>query len=468
MPACDLIFEADVASAIGVSIEASQEIAANSDGTNWLSNCVYWRHLYFDQAPVDVTLAAGDEYVAKFQELKTLPGTSSKSGLGDEAFLRMSTLAGLDGPIGALFIRFGNAVLSVALGVVDVTEDGGLVLAGDAARQEQILDELAALAIGRLTQPPPVATDTCALLSLAEVGQLLGSTLTAATNVDEHGTWDPACHYFGSDSIGSGNYIDLFLSVQHGAAGLANFDACGANAEPQLGVGEQALWAGNGQCVIRVGSFDFFSTLLLVRSGDTLMTVSARQDGRLDSDQLRAVDVAIARHVLQRLGLDPGSTPPPLAVDALAQPCSLLSDAEVATAVRIGIATHYERAAVDGLGATCYYALADSNLFPLHFELGSGQIAVGQFSDYKASGGHTAVDGIGDDAVQTQSQTDSDQPLVSLYVLTGQTVLKLYLGGNGQSTETFKVIAPGTPAEQVDILRGIAELILPRLAAGGQ
>ena len=78
---------------------------------------------------------------------------------------------------------------------------------------------------------------------------------------------------------------------------------------------------------------------------------------------------------------------------------------------------------------------------------------------------YPAVEGVGDEAYSTEYPTDSDQPLVSLFVRKGETVLELNLGGNSYSADS-KLVAPGTPAEQLTLLRGLAELILPRIFAG--
>ena len=141
-PACELVFKAEAGDAIGTTLEATQAQDSTGDnGDGWLSECTYWRHVYFDQAPLAITLADGPTYVAQFDDLRDQPDTTSVDGLGDEGFMRISSIYGLDQPVGSYFVRLGDAVLGVALGIVDISDEGVPVLTGDATRQEQILTE---------------------------------------------------------------------------------------------------------------------------------------------------------------------------------------------------------------------------------------------------------------------------------------------------------------------------------------
>jgi hypothetical protein len=454
--ACELIFKDEASAAIGVSIEAPQEIAANSDEGGWLSDCAYWRHGFFDQAPMDVTLASGATYLARFEDIRAEDGVSSIPGVGDEALFRLSTISGLDGPIGALFVRAGDAVIGLSLGIVDLTDSGGMVLAGDADKQQQILVDLAGIAVRRLTSPAPEAASICALIGLDQAAGIVGLPLSAAEDLDNHDAWGPSCQYKGSDGT-----PELFVSVNSRPTGQQNFETCKANGETVLGVGEDAFYDISA-CPIQV-AYQYIGNPLMARSGDTVIAVG--EAGKLESQKSREVIKAVARLVLEKLGFDPGTTPRPIAADALVHPCSLVSEAEVSSAVGVAIASHTEWSAQEGVEALCYYLTAD-NAQPLHLRLGTGQSVVREFSDYTRYGaGYTPVDGVGDEALQFQSAGEADQPLVSLYVRSGETVLELYLGGNGESADTFKLIAPGTPAEQLEILRGLAQLILPRLYA---
>lgn len=453
-PACDLVFKDEATAALGVEITVTdnfEQIA--DDGAGGLSDCLYKLHASGDIAPLEITLAIGDPYLADFEAMKQTGNVSGLSGVGDEALLRLSPVWGLDGPIGALFVKSSNAVLGLTLGIAGFGDGGSAILIGDGDRQREVLVGLAGIALTRLTAPAPAAANTCALISPEQAAGIIGVPLTSAEDVDNHDAWGAECHYR------SGEDVELFISVNSRPSGRQKFEECRSGGITVLGVGDEAFYDVS-TCTIVVG-FRAIGNSLLVRSGETLLVVG--EGGQLEYERAREVIVEVARLALQQLGLDPGVTPPPVAADALVHPCTLVTDAEVGAAVGVDIPTHYERSAVDGLGATCYFALAGSNLFPLYLSLGTGQIAVAGFSDNRTSAGFTPVDGLGDEALQSQLQTDSDQPLVSLYVRSGETVLELHLGGNGQSAETFKVLAPGTPAEQLEILRGLAQLILPRL-----
>lgn len=459
LPACGLIFKSEVAAAIGVSIEHSQEMSASSDATGWLSDCVYYRHAHFDQAPLDLTLAAGDPYVVLFDELRSAPETSSRSGLGDEAFVRMSTIAGLDGPLGAMFVRIGSTVIGLSLGITDLTDDGGLVLAGDSARQEQILADLARLAIQRLTQPPVEAAKTCALLTIADIAGLTGVTEPEATDVDEHDIWGPACQY-----KGSGVFIDLNVAVSTQPAATENFATCQAAGETVFGLGDEAF-LDHGPCVMRVGSF-FISSPLMIRSGSTVIAIAISIDGALSNFSNVDGLSAIGRLVLQHLGLNPGTPLATVDPAAFNQPCDLVSDGDVSSILGVTIGAHFGRGEAENAGqALCIYSAAEISIQPLTLTLVRGDEAVQEFGNKTLfqPDRYTTVPGIGDAALTDQYQSETDQPLVSLYVRRGDAVLTLRMGPVRQSDDFLSYVAPGTPAEQLDMLRQLAGIILPRL-----
>lgn len=459
MPACELLFKSEVAAAVGVSVEHSQEMSASSDDLGWLSDCVFYRHPYFDQAPLDLTLAAGDRYVVLFNELRTAPETSSRPGLGDEAFVRMSTIAGLDGPLGAMFVRIGSTVIGLSLGITDVTADGGLVLAGDSARQEQILADLAGLAIQRLTQPPVESAKTCALLSVEDVAGLTGVTEPEAIDVDEHDIWGPACQF-----KGSGVFTDLIVAVNTQPAASENFATCQAAGESVFGLGDEAF-LDRGQCVMRVGSF-FISSPLMIRSGNTVIAIAISFDGALTNFSNVDGLSAIGRLMLQHLGLNPGTPLATVDPAALDQPCDLVSDGDVSSILGVTIGAHFGRGEAENAGqALCIYSVAETSIQPLTLTLVRGDEAVREFGNktvYQPDR-YTIVPGIGDAALTDQHQSETDQPLVSLYVRRGDAVLTLSMGPIRQSADLLSYVAPGTPAEQLEMLRQLAGIILPRL-----
>jgi hypothetical protein len=380
--------------------------------------------------------------------------------LGDEAFLRTSTLTGLDGPLGALFVRIGNAVIGLSLGITDVSDDGGLVLPGDGAKQEQILDDLATIVITRLTKPPAESAKTCRLLSVDDVaGLAAGVALTAAEDVDDHDVWGPSCQYKSADDI-----VQLDLSVNTGSAAQANFEACAVGGEIALGVGDEAVRS-RTVCPIKIG-FRFYGDPLLVRSGDTIVEVAVNATGELGYNTTPDFAVKVARLTLERLGLDPGATPAPVAVAAVTHPCGLVSDGEVASIVGVTIDTHFERGEAENAGqALCIWTVPNSSIQPLTLTLVHGPEEVREFGNkiLYSPEQYTSVPGIGDAAVSEQGQSDTDQPLVTLYVRSGDAVLTLHLGPVRQSDDFLTYVAPGTPAEQLEMLRQLAELILPQL-----
>lgn len=447
--ACKLIFNAEAAAAIGTSIETSQEQAASSDETGWFSDCVYYRHVFFDEAPLDVTLAAGDQYVSRFEDMKTEPDTSSQSNLGDDAVLRMSTIDGLDGPVGALFVRLGNAVLGLSLGIVDVADGGGVVLAGDAARQQQILTNLAGIAIARLTGPPLEPAKTCRLLSLADAAALTGDTFASAEDVDEHDALGPNCQYKGDNGR-----IVLLLSVNSAATAMSRFETCKQNGTPLVGAGDEAI-QGRGDCGALVVNFLPLQPVVMVRSGETIITVA--QASPNNNDESPDPGVAIARKVLLQLGLDPGITPAPTAYDVLAHACSLVSQDQVGSIIGEPITNTEERS-----GVCEFHSGADGLYTPLFLGISVGADAVSQFPNYK-NPDTVPLAGVGDEAYsETFPGDDSYAATVRIYVLSGQTVLLLFMDASKQAADGA-YLAPGTPPEQIQMLTQLAQLILPQL-----
>ena len=251
-PACDLVPREEAATALGVSIDASDASEPADDGVSWLSECVYWRE--DELAPLRVTLGIGPAYVARFEQLRTDPAARPRSGFGDEAVLRMSEITGLDGPVGAMFILTGDAVIGLELGIAEALDDGGLVLVGDGPTQERILRGLGATAFRRLTgsgpepsvgatpsiQPVAAAalTHPCGLLSDNEVAGAMGVVIA------EHLEWsevpsgqDAMCRYLTADGFGP-----LIIRVAHGPDGLGEFSGFFNHGYPAVpGVGDRAL-----------------------------------------------------------------------------------------------------------------------------------------------------------------------------------------------------------------------------------
>jgi hypothetical protein len=458
--ACSLLFEAEVAQEIGTSIASSQEWVASADESGWISDCRYFRQTILEQVPLDVNLGAGATYLANFEELKSQEGTSLLEGIGDEAVLRLSTVWGVDQPLGALFARVGDAVLGLSLGIVDVSEGGGLVLSGDATAQGKMLTDLATLAIGRLTGPPEEATRTCQLISVDEVVAMSGVALSKSQDVNEHDVWGPACHYSSADEI-----PQLDLAVNSGAQALANFDSCGAGARTVPGLGDaavQTVWP----CEIRIG-LRFNSSPLLVRTGDTVLTVGVNAVGSLGYDGPSDLASQIAALALSRLGLGPTvtpgvlptPTPTPAGNSAVEHPCDMLTAAEVGSAIGVAVEARpysYEP-------GTCEYWTAGNAFEPLVLRIGTGQVAVDYFNNHLADGTNIAVDGIGDEAWREDFDCCADYNLLGLYFRTGEVVVQLLISPIGESPDGSTDIAPGTPDEQMTWLSQWANLILSRL-----
>ena len=262
--------------------------------------------------------------------------------------------------------------MELSLGVADLAPDGSPVLVGDTDKQQQALVNLAAIVVGRLTTPTGPSAETCKLMSLDEAVAMVGLPLSSAVDVDNHDAWGPACRYNGAD----GN-AELLVAVNSQAAAVPHYDECKANFETIIGVGQEALYSVS--CPIQV-EFQSISNPLLVRSGATVVAVG--EGGQLETEQARALEVDVARLVLQRLGLDPGSTPGPVASSVLVHPCALVSNAEVAAAVGVEIDNQSESSAGENVNAMCTYRTADENE-PLRMDVGTGQYALHAFGYFE-------------------------------------------------------------------------------------
>jgi hypothetical protein len=456
-PACPLLDRSEVAAAIGSSIEEAQDLGLNADDTGWITECVYWRHQYHDQAPLDVTLASGPTYLARFDDIRTEPETSPIGDLGDDAVLRLSTVWGLDQPVGALFVRIGDAVIGLSLGIVDITDDGTLIQAGDGPAQKAILLDLARTAIGHLTGPRVETAKTCQLLSVEDAASLTGAPLTSTEDVDEHDEWGPACHYTAGDEN-----VLLFVGVNRQPDAASRFDACSESGQPVPGVGEDAF-IGQGDCrYVKIGFYGIEQPLM-TRSGDLVLTVAQPMN---DPTGWIARLTAVARQVLQELGVDPGTVPTPVSEQALGHPCGLISDAEVSTIVGEPITSTYEEPSTpDYPVGDCEFHAGDGGFVPFDLQISAGPDALRQWGAYRGyeRGDKMPVEGIGDEALSETSEGYADQPLVRLMVLSGDAVLELAMGTIREAADYSTEIAPGTPDQQLEMLRELADIILPRL-----
>lgn len=294
-PACDLLFRNEVGSALGLSIEAADSFETTVDNSAAsVSECTFRPHDYDQFAPFVLTFAVGDRYTDDFGALATTASVSTVTGLGDGGLFRLDTIWGVGEPLGVLYVRIGNAILGLTLGIQAIEEDGSLDVV-DVDRQQQILVDLARVALGRLTGPPERAAQTCALLTVAEASDLAGLPIVRANDVDAQDEWGPACHY----SHGSG-VIELYVSVDAHETAAARFTECAQNSEPVLGIGDEAYH--NHFCQVPAGT-RFMTTTLLARAGDTVLTIG--EGGLLPPEDARAVLIAVARFVIARLAYTP-------------------------------------------------------------------------------------------------------------------------------------------------------------------
>ena len=458
--ACSLIFKAEAADAIGVEIADTLEVSAANDETGWLSDCAYRRQIYADQTPMELTLAAGDRYVALYDDLKGQDGVSSAAGLGDEALLRMTTVPGLPGPVGSISVRIGNAVLGVALGIVGLAENGDIELAGDASTQERVLRDLATLALTRLTGPPEVSAKTCELLSAPDLSALVGLSIAAAIDADEHDVWGPACRYMDATGPNANEkWIDFWIAVSSTAAARAHADDCRASGTIVPGLGDDAFFG----CDVKIG-FSFSADPLIVRTGDRVIAVGNSDIHGINGPDTRDKVIAVARALLAKLG-GTSATPPPVQGNFLAQPCALLTDAEVGSIVGAKITEHFENSADAGrTHAICQFTTGISGVDPLLVTLGQGDVALGTFNgDVKRNPNWQPLAGLGDEAFTQQTTNETDQPLVAVTIRKGDLVLELRLGPIRQSADFLSYVAPGTPDQQITMLRQLVGLILPRI-----
>jgi len=470
-PACELIFKAEVATAIGVPIEDTEELVTSSEGDGWLVDCIYWRQPSHDQAPMELTLGSGRTYLDFFDSLKGEDHVEAEPGLGDEAVLRLATIPGLDRPVGSLFVRIGDAVLGLTLGIVGLADDGAMQLAGDGPKQTVILSDLATIAIRRLTGPPEVSSKTCQLIDAAAATTLLGVTIASAEDVDEHDVWGPSCRYL--DPAGpnaNDRWIDFWLAVGSSQPLRSAFDACRPTGEIVPGLGDDAYFAtfaGPPDCKVKIG-FYFDALPLMVRTGDTVVALGDGGEHSLAGPDRRERILAFARAVLAKLGAGPGATPPPVQGDALVHPCNLVSDADVGSILGTKIDAHFEDSANStGTGASCIWSINIGSLQPLTLRLGRGTAALNAFnSNIKRNSNYQPIDGLGDEAFTEQDVNETDQPLVQVAIRKGDVVLELILGPVRQSADFLSYVAPGTPAQQTEMIRKLAGLILPRIFGG--
>lgn len=470
-PACSLIFKAEVALAVGVDIDDAQELPTSSQDDGWLTDCVYWRQTSHEQAPMELTLGAGKTYRDFFDDLHGQDGVVAVAGLGDEAMLRLATIPGLDQPVGSLFVRLGDALLGLTLGIVGIGDAGALQLAGDGPKQAAILSDLARLAIGRLTGPPEVSSKTCDLIGATEASSLLGVTIGSAEDVDEHDRWGPSCRYL--DPAGpnpSSKWIDFWVAVRSAGALRPLFDTCRPTGEIVPGVGDDGFFVthqGPPDCQVKIGFF-FDALPLMVRTGDAVIALGDGGEHPLEGPDVRGRKIAFARAILAKLGAAPGATPAPISGDALVHPCALVSDVEVGSILGTKIDEHFEDSAnAQGTGASCIWSINIGSLQPLTLRLGKGTDALNRFNaNVKRNDNYQPIAGLGDEAFTQQGVNETDQPLVQVVIRKGDVVLELILGPIRQSADYLSYIAPGTPAQQTEMIRTLAAEVLPKIFGG--
>ena len=257
MPACGLVLAAEVIAAVGIPIEEAEEVPGATDPSSWLSDCIYWRQESREQAPLKVTLAAGPAYLDVFAALRGADGVTAAEGLGDESFVRMVTVPGLDQPLGSLYVRLGNSLLVLAFGIVGVGADGGLQLAGDSAAQSAMLTDLAGFAIARLIgQPVASPRETpggaplpvneaalahpCGLVSDAEVGAIVGVQIENHEELSARADKTGATCDYRMELIGN----PLTVRLGQGETAVQNFNADIRGIEgwaPVPGLGDEAF-----------------------------------------------------------------------------------------------------------------------------------------------------------------------------------------------------------------------------------
>jgi hypothetical protein len=452
--ACDLLFKADVATVVGTTVEQAQEMSANSDETGWLSDCVYWRHAFYDQAPLDLTLSSGQASQERFADIATEHGVAPLAGVGDEALIRVSTIWGLDQPLSALFVRAGGAYLGLTLGIVDVTDEGTLVVPGDSAAQQTMLVDLANIAVRRLTGPPEPVAKTCDLLSLADASAITGDPLTAVEDVDEHDVLGPTCHY--NDATGK---TLLLVSVNDQQVARDRFDTCQQTGQVVVGAGD-ASFLGRQDCAALIVDYLPLEPVLYARSADTILTVGQASPHN-NNDSPDPV-TAVARKVLGELGLNVGTTPAPTAFDIRAHMCDVVTAAQVSSILAIPITS------ADTGAATCQYHSGDGSFTPLWVGVALGPDAVTSFQNVGSlpKSEQVPLTGLGDQAFSETFPADSGYPsTVRVYILSGQAVVSLFMDASGMAPDGVSFVAPGTAEQQLAMLREIAEIILPQLQA---
>lgn len=467
---CDLVFKDEVSAALGVVVDTDERLEnAAQDGTSWIGGCLFRVRSGDVVAPLEVTLAIGPPYLEAYDALHGGP-VRGESGLGDEALLLLQDVWGLEGPLGSLYVRIGDAVLGFQLGVTRIGDDGSPLLVGDASAQAAALRELAGIALGRLTTPQTTRA-TCSLVDPAAAsalaGQAAGVSIARGEDVDPHDVWGPGCAYL--DAAGT---MQLYVAVSDRASAAPNFDTCTTTlAKPVSGIGDAAFFTRSCQVVAK---FKYMNDpMIIARSGSTVVTVTmpppvGSDPARYEALQTWVADVA--RAVLAKLGAEPAATPtpgPPTGADPLAKPCSVLTNEEASAGVKVAVTATREDPGAPGYPAHCFYSDATFSFTPLDFTIGVGPEAVAEFQAFASSPSeYVAVPGLGDAAYQYAQWTfevNSTQ-MLRLFVRRGDTVVSLYLHGNGWVGQAGgEQTAPGDVAAQLVILRHFAELILSRI-----
>lgn len=469
MSACELFEPDEVAEVIGSLVVGAEDITGVAqDDKGWISICHFWGDPEVFLPVVAVTLASGPGYREMFDDLRVELDALPVAGIGDDAVLGMPAVWGLDQPVGSLHVRVGDTVLGVSLGIVDITHDGGLVQIGDRERQTAILMELAATGLGRMggsVEPPVELPPICDLLSLEDAGQMVGAALVASEVIAENDDWGPACHYRDAD-----DEVLLFVGLSTGSEALTRFESCEASGQPQPGVGEAAVVSmDDDRCPsVFVGSY-FIEGQLVVRSEDTVLIVAAVTEdfGSVNKEGSPEAQAAIARRLLEELGMDPGATPAPIDIGVLEHPCSLATPEEVGEVVRVPITSVMEFPGDSSSPtASCQFVAADGNAIPLYLGVTTGETALEEWGTYQTyrRGDKVPVDGLGDEALSevVEGCCDLDGPLVSMWMRVGEAVIQLDMGPVERNAD-YTMRTAGTPDEQVAMLRAIAEIVLTRL-----
>lgn len=466
MSACELLDEDAIGEILGVENVFDEDAGMLQDDAGWLSTCGYRADPELAFLVLTVTLGSGPGSADAFADLRIQPDAIPVDSLGDEAVLHLPEVWGFAQPVGSLEVRTGDDLLGLSLGVVGIDHEGTLLQVGDGGVQRDVLTRLATLGLDAIRIAAAPVPPLCDLLSVDEAAALVGRDLVSAALVARNDDWGPACHY--RDAAEDAR---LIVGVTSGPDAVARFETCAVDGRPQPGVGEAAIIGLGIRCgAVFAGTF-FIEEPLLVRAGETILVVAAVTQDQPTVNQLGSPEaqVVVARRILEGLGLDPGAAPAtsvPIDPGLLTEPCRLLSTDEVADILGVAIT-----AATDQPGdatspiAGCQYDAANGMVLPLTITLILGDAGRDEWA-YQAdrSSGAQPVDGLGDGAVWAAVDNGSglDQPLVSVWVRTGDAVIRLGAGPTLDPTD-FTLRALGTPEEQLALLRSLAELLLPRL-----